>query len=646
MSDGDNICWLEGGWTGPRWYGSRERGSVPMGWTFSPATSELMPTVLKYARDAATSNDSLLAGPSGAGYAYPDQLSPGRRTTFAKATAQMMAASGMRLLNVIGGVPSGESLDALAAQDDIDAIFYYTYGAGYSGLRGNVAYVNGKPVIGGRRSLWGDGTKGTMLGPKALIDVLMSLPTDVTDPNAYSIVPVSAWGYNYSQAAAVIDTLQASGRVEVVLPGELVKRLVERTGRKEQCPMARGNWSLSCLECELSGDGTCLLGCANCKGKNAKCDLSVCADLSLTDDGSRFVCNKSGKLCPERSMRSMMASPSSRVRVPTVARAGRSVPPNFVGLSIEVTAVLAMLGSTGNSTPMAQCLRNLASLTPQPHAGPVLRLGGNSADKSCFDDSSTPGCAHRITKEELAAYKEFAHGVGADLNVSYVIDTNFGVSADPHAVATKHVAALGDAGLWPLVRAVEVGNEVDIYAKSTPSQQKAKGHRNMSYEYDYYEPEFGEYIKAYRAAGMPPRMVQGATYCSLSPTDRGGFDSNISRYLSVAREELRSFSYHRYPTSHCSGHNTSIAALLSDHSTYGQLLRLGPIIDQVTIGAGIEFWIGEGNSASCGGMPNVSDTFASALWAADFLALLSLKAQRERLQLPRRTGRHLPADCV
>ena len=69
-------------------------------------------------------------------------------------------------------------------------------------------------------------------------------------------------------------------------------------GFAQQCPMARGNWSLSCLECELSGDGTCLLGCANCKGKNAKCDLSVCADLSLTDGGSRFVCNKSGKLCP------------------------------------------------------------------------------------------------------------------------------------------------------------------------------------------------------------------------------------------------------------------------------------------------------------------------------------------------------------
>ena len=42
-------------------------------------------------------------------------------------------------------------------------------------------------------------------------------------------------------------------------------------------------------------------------------------------------------------------------------------------------------------------------------------------------------------------------------------------------------------------------------------------------------------------------------------------------------------------------------------------------------------------------MPNVN-TFASALWAADFLALLSKRNVSG--QLPRRTGRHLPADCV
>ena len=69
----------------------------------------------------------------------------------------------------------------------------------------------------------------------------------------------------------------------------------------------------------------------------------------------------------------------------------------------------------------------------------------------------------------------------AGLNLSYVIDVNFGRSPDP-ALAVAHVEAIGAAGLWPLVRAVEIGNEVDIYAKPNRAEQKAKGHRNMSYD--------------------------------------------------------------------------------------------------------------------------------------------------------------------
>ena len=35
--------------------------------------------------------------------------------------------------------------------------------------------------------------------------------------------------------------------------------------------------------------------------------------------------------------------------------------------------------------------------------------------------------------------------------------------------------------------------------------------------------------------------------------------------------------------------------------------------------AGIDYVIGEANSCGCGGQHNVSDTFASALWAVDVM---------------------------
>lgn len=42
----------------------------------------------------------------------------------------MMATAGMSLLNIIGGVPSYESVQTLAALEGVDAVLYYTYGDG------------------------------------------------------------------------------------------------------------------------------------------------------------------------------------------------------------------------------------------------------------------------------------------------------------------------------------------------------------------------------------------------------------------------------------------------------------------------------------------------------------------------------------
>jgi hypothetical protein len=67
-SDGDNIQLLEHeDFIGTHFFGSADRGNVPVGWSFSPAMAVLMPTVLDYVRSSLTVNDSLSAGPSGAG---------------------------------------------------------------------------------------------------------------------------------------------------------------------------------------------------------------------------------------------------------------------------------------------------------------------------------------------------------------------------------------------------------------------------------------------------------------------------------------------------------------------------------------------------------------------------------------------------
>lgn len=70
LSDGDNLQYIEHLmrklWNNP------DRGSVPIGWTLSPAMLDAMPGALNFYWQTATDNDNLISGPSGYGYTYPN----------------------------------------------------------------------------------------------------------------------------------------------------------------------------------------------------------------------------------------------------------------------------------------------------------------------------------------------------------------------------------------------------------------------------------------------------------------------------------------------------------------------------------------------------------------------------------------------
>lgn len=240
------------------------------------------------------------------------------------------------------------------------------------------------------------------------------------------------------------------------------------------------------------------------------------------------------------------------------------------------------------------------------------------------------GCGHRITLQDLSDYGAFA-AREADLNLSFVLDVNFGRSVSP-ALAAAHVAAVGEAGLWSRVHAVEIGNEQDHYARMSAQEQRSTGaaHRSMGYHYREYAGEFGSYVTALRVAGLPPKRVQGGTWCCApNRMDQGarvacagGFLSNLSNYLHGFAADLLSFSYHRYPTNHCAGGQVTPAELLADHASIGMAEWLAPLAASAAA-LSIDFVVGESNSVACGGISGVSDTFASALWVLDFLPQLS-----------------------
>ena len=112
----------------------------------------------------------------------------------------------------------------------------------------------------------------------------------------------------------------------------------------------------------------------------------------------------------------------------------------------------------------------------------------------------------------------------------------------------------------------------------------------------------------------PAKAFQGATFASSS------WYRNLTSYAAEHRAQLATVSVHTYPTTHCNGNNVTIAQLLVDSASQSEAALLTSLSLPSNLTAlNTPLQIGEGNSASCGGMPGVSNVFASALWAIDEL---------------------------
>ena len=107
MSDGDNIQYDQ---RRMRYlWDNSARGSVPINWTISPLLLDAAPAMLDHYQRTATGNDLLMAGPSGAGYAYPSSWPDETFRTFTGQTGRYMRAAGIDTLDVLNA-PDGVRL--------------------------------------------------------------------------------------------------------------------------------------------------------------------------------------------------------------------------------------------------------------------------------------------------------------------------------------------------------------------------------------------------------------------------------------------------------------------------------------------------------------------------------------------------------
>jgi hypothetical protein len=272
-------------------------------------------------------------------------------------------------------------------------------------------------------------------------------------------------------------------------------------------------------------------------------------------------------------------------------RAGAPVPRAFLGLSFELSSLgqIANYGARGNFVTL------LRSLGPG-----VLRFGGVSADTQvAWVDAVTPRQAWAtsvLDEGKLRELRSLAQRSG------WRVLLTIGIAHFEPASAAREAAA-AKAALGPWLAGFELGNEPDAYLHH--------GLRPAPWTFAAYNQQVAVYRRAISKAA-PGVALAGPDVSGSAAFPRWGTGE-------ARRERPALLTGHHYPLGCHQTPAPSVERLLDRH--IGKLEEAS--LDRYMTVArdnGIPFRLDETNSVSCGGMPGISNTFASALWAVNYLS--------------------------
>jgi hypothetical protein len=165
----------------------------------------------------------------------------------------------------------------------------------------------------------------------------------------------------------------------------------------------------------------------------------------------------------------------------------------------------------------------------------------------------------------------------------------------------------------------EIGNEPDLYTRTfwlATTRDDQFGGRILP---DGITPiSYAASFNAY--AHVLARVAPHVPLVAPALADpRGGLDW-ISTLLHGPHRGLGLISGHRYPYAACANRGSpvypTIDRILSEHATAGMANTIRPAV-RLAREHGLPFILTEFNSITCGGLPGVGNTFATALWAPD-----------------------------
>jgi hypothetical protein len=293
---------------------------------------------------------------------------------------------------------------------------------------------------------------------------------------------------------------------------------------------------------------------------------------------------------------------SGAMSVTVASRAVGRITPGFLGLSMEIRGVESYTGfnSNGINPVLEQLIREL-----DPGQTAVLRLGGDTTDWTWYPVPGMRrplGVRYALNATWFNVVRALARGIHGRVIVGVNLEADNAQLAAAEAKAI--IAGIGQ----PQLEALELGNEPDLYGRSTWFALNGVHYhgRPRDWDFEQFKPDYDRILSALPDFPMVgPDVGQAQWFHNLGP-----FISTEPR--------VRIATMHLYPLGCVASKPATIPELFSDAHTRGFASELRASI-AVAHAHHIPFRLDETNAVSCGGQHGVSDTFAAALWALDAL---------------------------
>jgi len=318
----------------------------------------------------------------------------------------------------------------------------------------------------------------------------------------------------------------------------------------------------------------------------------VGAMAGLAASGFLSACSSSGSNSGSGSGPALPAQPipAGQIAPATVSISATEVgtmPAQFVGLSYEKDKLSQPVFAGSNA--------NLIGLFKRLGSG-LLRIGGNSVDKTTWNPTGPGQTSGQVAPPDVDALAAFL--TAADWPVLYGVNL---AQSTPEAAGSEVAYAAKSIG--SNLFGIEIGNEVDLYA----------GHYFPStWDFSDYLTLWQSFAAAILAQtpGVPltgPVIAYNTTWFSSFAQAEGKAVALLSAHYYRANGQDPS---------------SNIQLLISYPDT--NLQKYLTELKAPANAAGVPFRIAETNSFYNGGAPNVSDSYASALWVIDHLFTIAL----------------------